>query len=329
MKTDNVNHPSHYADHCSIECFDAMKAILGYEGIVYFCFGNMFKYLWRHKFKNGAEDIKKATWYSAKAVECISEIEDTDFITAGRLSDIGNPLMDILEKADKEYPPEKEECKCCKDDKKYDPKDIIRASNSHYGSFLDENPTFTFNNFISDETLEKWKDLMDETFGVKELKKQMEKEDKEEKDTDEDKKKLQHADDNEDDGETIQEVIDSMSEKQKIAMYAVLGAIEDNILDAGLDEMLEKIAGDYNKEKKNQVNYIPYWDSKGNYHSDVVIKKEEKNDAKDESPSKAEETLDIICNVILNNNDTENAYKIAKIHGILGGYYADRIRSDS
>ena len=106
MRPDNVNHPSHYADHCSIECFDAMKAILGYEGIVYFCFGNMFKYLWRHKFKNGVEDIKKAIWYSAKAMECVSEIEDTDPITAGHLSDIGCTLMDILEKADKEYPPE-------------------------------------------------------------------------------------------------------------------------------------------------------------------------------------------------------------------------------
>lgn len=108
MKPDNVNHPSHYADHCSIECFDAMKAILGYEGIVYFCFGNMFKYLWRHKFKNGVEDIKKATWYSAKAMECVSEIENTDLKTASRLSDIGCTLMDILEKADKEYPPEED-----------------------------------------------------------------------------------------------------------------------------------------------------------------------------------------------------------------------------
>ena len=34
-----------------------------------FCICNAFKYLYRHKNKNGVEDIKKAIWYLNKFVE--------------------------------------------------------------------------------------------------------------------------------------------------------------------------------------------------------------------------------------------------------------------
>ena len=62
-KVDNVNHPSHYESSCSIECIDAMVPVLGFEGTLYFCAGNAFKYLWRFKNKNGREDLEKAEWY--------------------------------------------------------------------------------------------------------------------------------------------------------------------------------------------------------------------------------------------------------------------------
>lgn len=54
--------PDHYKE-TSIECFDALKIILGKRGFAAFCFGNVFKYLWRHEAKNGQEDVDKAGTY--------------------------------------------------------------------------------------------------------------------------------------------------------------------------------------------------------------------------------------------------------------------------
>ena len=74
--TDNVNHPTHYADSCSIECIDAMLLIFGYEDTINYCIINAFKYIWRHKNKNGLEDLKKAEWYVNKAEELYKEFYD-------------------------------------------------------------------------------------------------------------------------------------------------------------------------------------------------------------------------------------------------------------
>jgi len=60
---DMVNHPSHYEASCSLECIEAMRIALGSDGVLQFCLGNAFKYLWRHKYKNGLEDLHKAEWY--------------------------------------------------------------------------------------------------------------------------------------------------------------------------------------------------------------------------------------------------------------------------
>ena len=68
-KADVVNHPSHYAESCSIECIDAMECMFGTDKLVSFCFMNAFKYIWRFKNKNGLEDLKKARWYMTKAYE--------------------------------------------------------------------------------------------------------------------------------------------------------------------------------------------------------------------------------------------------------------------
>lgn len=65
---DNVNHPSHYETN-GIECIDAMEAAQGVGAVQDFCICNAFKYIWRHKHKNGAEDIKKAVWYLTKWLE--------------------------------------------------------------------------------------------------------------------------------------------------------------------------------------------------------------------------------------------------------------------
>lgn len=58
---DNVNHPSHY-NQAGIECIDAIRAALG-PNFKYYCQGNVMKYVWRHEYKNGKEDIDKAIVY--------------------------------------------------------------------------------------------------------------------------------------------------------------------------------------------------------------------------------------------------------------------------
>ncbi len=59
---DNVNHPNHYTQ-TSLECIDVMCAMFGEYAVVYFCFCNAFKYMWRYKNKNGEEDLNKAQFY--------------------------------------------------------------------------------------------------------------------------------------------------------------------------------------------------------------------------------------------------------------------------
>lgn len=64
--SDNVNHPAHYEGNTSLECIDVMEIAFGAEATAYFCMCNAFKYLWRHKHKNGLEDLEKAGWYLDK-----------------------------------------------------------------------------------------------------------------------------------------------------------------------------------------------------------------------------------------------------------------------
>lgn len=65
---DPVNNPSHYASG-GIECIDAMQAMLSREEFIGYLRGNIFKYQWRYKLKNGVEDLKKAQWYQNKLIE--------------------------------------------------------------------------------------------------------------------------------------------------------------------------------------------------------------------------------------------------------------------
>ena len=61
IKNDMVNHPPHYNQY-GVECIDALRAATG-EGFEYYLQGNVMKYLWRYRYKNGIEDLKKANWY--------------------------------------------------------------------------------------------------------------------------------------------------------------------------------------------------------------------------------------------------------------------------
>ena len=46
-----------------------MVSAYGKDTVSDFCICNAFKYIWRYKYKNGIEDLKKAQWYLNKVVE--------------------------------------------------------------------------------------------------------------------------------------------------------------------------------------------------------------------------------------------------------------------
>lgn len=71
---DVVNHPTHY-ETGKFECIDVMEETQGKEAVMDFCVCNAMKYLYRHKRKNGIEDIKKAKWYIEKYIELAEKDE--------------------------------------------------------------------------------------------------------------------------------------------------------------------------------------------------------------------------------------------------------------
>lgn len=68
-ESDMVNHPRHY-NNGSIECIDAIKsATTDLKGIEAVLTGNALKYIWRWKWKNGVEDLKKAIFYINRLIK--------------------------------------------------------------------------------------------------------------------------------------------------------------------------------------------------------------------------------------------------------------------
>ncbi|SDH48975.1 DUF3310 domain-containing protein [Pseudomonas panipatensis] len=60
---DMVNHPPHYSGHPSgVECIQVTERLS-------FNLGNAFKYVFRHRAKNGHEDLLKAQWYLTRELE--------------------------------------------------------------------------------------------------------------------------------------------------------------------------------------------------------------------------------------------------------------------
>ena len=59
----NVEHPAHY-NAGDVEAIDAIAAaVVGLDGEEGFLTGNIIKYLFRWKHKNGKEDLLKARFY--------------------------------------------------------------------------------------------------------------------------------------------------------------------------------------------------------------------------------------------------------------------------
>jgi len=61
--TDNVNHPKHYTQG-KIEVIDFIL-----DQKMPYLESNVLKYICRHRYKNGLEDLKKAQWYINKLIE--------------------------------------------------------------------------------------------------------------------------------------------------------------------------------------------------------------------------------------------------------------------
>ena len=70
-KEDMVNHPPHY-NKAGIETIDAIKAMTD-GGFEYYLQGNIMKYLWRYRYKNGVEDLKKAQWYLTELIDVVEK----------------------------------------------------------------------------------------------------------------------------------------------------------------------------------------------------------------------------------------------------------------
>tara|TARA_A100001515_G_scaffold141526_1_gene138649 strand:+ start:9165 stop:9386 length:222 start_codon:yes stop_codon:yes gene_type:complete len=66
---DNVNSPKHY-NQAGIECIDAIEAATG-DGFEHYLQGNIIKYVWRYRYKNGTEDLQKAQWYLSKLIKIL------------------------------------------------------------------------------------------------------------------------------------------------------------------------------------------------------------------------------------------------------------------
>lgn len=69
---DKVNHPEHY-NQGTIECIDAIEAMLTPEEFIGYLRGSIMKYEWRYPNKNGVEDLNKSQWFTNKLIVKLKE----------------------------------------------------------------------------------------------------------------------------------------------------------------------------------------------------------------------------------------------------------------
>lgn len=78
---DNVNKPAHYNHNWKeIECIDAIEASMTPVEFLGYLKGNIMKYTWRYSYKNGLEDLEKASWYYTKMIQSYKEYTDKKLI---------------------------------------------------------------------------------------------------------------------------------------------------------------------------------------------------------------------------------------------------------
>ena len=73
VEPDPVNHPEHYT-RGGIECIDAITAaVCELPGTEAWLVGQVIKYVWRYKWKNGLEDLSKARFYLDRLIDTIKQ----------------------------------------------------------------------------------------------------------------------------------------------------------------------------------------------------------------------------------------------------------------
>lgn len=71
---DPVERPAHYNVGDGIECIDYIRQVLGLEGFIAYCHGNMLKYQHRYKYKQRpVEDMRKAEFYLKRMNAALAE----------------------------------------------------------------------------------------------------------------------------------------------------------------------------------------------------------------------------------------------------------------
>jgi hypothetical protein len=73
-----VSKPSHYNQGEGIECIEYIKQVLGPEGFIAYCRGNLMKYNHRAMYKGKPmQDLEKGQQYHSWAIETLKEIEES------------------------------------------------------------------------------------------------------------------------------------------------------------------------------------------------------------------------------------------------------------
>lgn len=74
-KFDPVSKPAHY-NQGKVECIDAIEAATtGLTGIEAYCTGQVIKYIWRWKYKNGVQDLEKCAWHLDRLIKHLKREE--------------------------------------------------------------------------------------------------------------------------------------------------------------------------------------------------------------------------------------------------------------
>ena len=73
---DMVESPPHY-NNGSIECIEAIEAMLTKDEYIGYLRGNALKYMWRFRYKKKPfEDLRKARWYEERLLKFLMENQD-------------------------------------------------------------------------------------------------------------------------------------------------------------------------------------------------------------------------------------------------------------
>tara|TARA_R110001592_G_scaffold345346_1_gene637148 strand:+ start:266 stop:571 length:306 start_codon:yes stop_codon:yes gene_type:complete len=75
IKHDPVKKPAHYNQNGTMECIEAIEALITTMDQKYaYHAGAILKYLWRFEYKNGLEDLEKAEWYLKRLIKKYKEV---------------------------------------------------------------------------------------------------------------------------------------------------------------------------------------------------------------------------------------------------------------